>query len=63
MIEEFLNVTDEVRALIMRRKDGGALRKEAISQGMQTFREHGIKKALKGITSVQEVLSNTQMDT
>ena len=48
MIEEFLNVTDEVRALIMRRKDGGALRKEAISQGMQTFREHGIKKIPKG---------------
>ena len=63
MIEEFLNVTDEIRALIMSRKDGGAIRKEAISQGMQTFREHGINKALKGITSVQEVLSNTQMDT
>lgn len=62
LIEEFLDVTDEIRALIMRREDGGTLRKKAIEQGMQTFREHGIKKAIQGITSIQEVLSNTQVD-
>jgi general secretion pathway protein E len=62
LIEEFLDVTDEIRTLIMKREDGGTLRKMAIKQGMQTFREHGIKKAMAGITSIQEVLSNTQVD-
>lgn len=63
LIEEFLDVTDEIRTLIMRREDGGTIRKKAIEQGMQTFRVHGIKKAMQGITSIPEVLSNTQVDT
>jgi general secretion pathway protein E len=62
LIEEFLDVTDEIRTLIMRREDGGTIRKMAIEQGMQTFRVHGIKKTMLGITSIQEVLSNTQVD-
>lgn len=62
LIEEFLEVTDEVRTLIMRREDGGTIRKKAVEQGMQTFRLHGISKAMQGITSVHEVLTNTQVD-
>lgn len=62
LIEEFLDVTDEIRSLIMQREDGGTLRKMAIKQGMQTFREHGVIKAMEGLTSIQEVLSNTQVD-
>ncbi len=62
LIEEFLDVTDEIRSLIMKREDGGTLRKMAIKQGMQTFREHGIKKAMLGTTSIQEILANTQVD-
>lgn len=62
LIEEFLDVTDDIKALIMRREDGGTIRKKAVQEGMQTFRTHGIKKAMLGITSVQEVLSNTQVD-
>lgn len=62
LIEEFLEVTDEVRTLISRREDGGTIRKKAIEQGMQTFREHGIYKAKQGITSIEEVVANTQVD-
>lgn len=62
LIEEFLEVTDEIRTLIMRREDGGTIRKKAIEQGMQTFRLHGVHKATQGITSIHEVLSNTQVD-
>ena len=61
-IQELLLVTDEIRSMIMQRKDGGAIKKKAIELGMVTFRDHGIDKVLKGITTVEEVLSSTQVD-
>lgn len=61
-IQELLIVTDEIRSMIMQRKDGGAIKKKAIEMGMQTFRDHGVEKVLRGITTVEEVLSNTQVD-
>ncbi|MBX7231042.1 MAG: type II secretion system ATPase GspE [Bdellovibrionales bacterium] len=62
VIQELLLVNDEIRSLIMQRKDGNTIKKEALRQGMSTLREHGIQKMLTGITSVEEVLANTQMD-
>lgn len=61
-IQELLLVTDEIRSMIMQRKDGGAIKKKAIELGMVTFRDHGIEKVLKGVTTVEEVLSSTQVD-
>lgn len=62
LIQEFLLVNDEIRSLIMTREDGGTIRKQAIKNGMLTFRDHGISKAMEGITSIEEVLANTQVD-
>ncbi len=62
IIQELLIVTEEVKSLIMQRKDSGTLKKQAITDGMITFREHGIEKVLDGITSIEEVLTNTQVD-
>lgn len=62
LIQELLVVTDEVRSLVMQRKDGGAIRKLAQEQGMTTFRDHGVQKVLSGVTSIEEVLTNTQVD-
>ena len=62
VIQELLIVNEDIRSFIMQRKDSGAIRKAAVQNGMVTFREHGIQKALKGITSIEEVLSNTQVD-
>lgn len=61
-IAELLVVDDEIRPLIMQRKDGNTIRKVAISKGMRTFRDHGIQKILSGITSIEELVSNTQLD-
>jgi len=62
VIQELLIVNDALRTLIMQRKDGGTIRKMAIEHGMITFRQHGASKVLKGITTIEEVLTNTQMD-
>ncbi|MDX9731785.1 MAG: type II secretion system ATPase GspE [Bdellovibrionales bacterium] len=61
-IQELLLVTDDIRSMIMQRRDGGAIKKKALELGMKTFRDHGIEKVLKGITTIEEVLSNTQID-
>lgn len=61
-IQELLMVTENIRSMIMQRKDGNTIKKQAIADGMVTFRDHGIQKVLKGITSIEEVLTNTQLD-
>ena len=62
IIQELLIVTEDIRTLIMQRKDGGTIKKLAVQEGMRTFRDHGVEKILKGITTIEEVLSNTQVD-
>ena len=62
LIQELLIVSEEIRTLVMQRKDSGAIKKMAVEQGMKTFRDHGIEKVLNGITTIEEVLSNTQTD-
>ncbi len=62
LIQELLVVTEEVRTLVMQRQDSGLIKKKAIEQGMKTFRDHGIQKVIQGITTIEELLSNTQED-
>ena len=62
IIAEILLVDDDIRSLIMQRKDGNSIRKLAVSKGMKTFRDHGIQKVLAGSTSIEELISNTQID-
>ncbi len=61
-IAELLVVNDEIRSLIMQRKDGSSIRRVAVANGMKTFRDHGIQKVLAGITTIEELVSNTQLD-
>ncbi len=61
-IQEILVVTEDIRSLIMQRKDSGTIKKQAIANGMIPFRDHGVQKVLSGITTIEELLSNTQLD-
>ena len=62
LIQEFLPVTEEIRTQIMQRKDSNSIKRTAVEQGMITFRDHGIQKVLSGITTIEEVMSNSQVD-
>lgn len=62
VIQELMLINDDIRSLIMQRKDGATIKREAIKNGMITFRDHGIQKVLAGITTIEEVLTSTQMD-
>jgi general secretion pathway protein E len=55
MILELLALSDAVRQLVLRRAEAGEIRRAAIAEGMMTMHQHGIRKALAGITTVEEV--------
>jgi len=61
-IAELMVINDEIRSLVMQRKDGSTIRRAAVASGMKTFRDHGITKVLSGITTIEELVSNTQLD-
>ncbi len=61
-ISELMVVTDDIRSLIMQRRDGNQIKKQAVANGMKTFRDHGVQKVLAGITTIEELTSNTQLD-
>jgi general secretion pathway protein E len=62
VIAEILPVTDDIRSLVMQRKDGNTIKRQAVANGMKTFRDHGIQKVLAGITTIEELVTNTQID-
>ncbi|MDE0151203.1 MAG: type II secretion system ATPase GspE [Bdellovibrionales bacterium] len=61
-IQELLIVTDPIRKHIIQSSDGQTIKKEALQQKMVPFRDHGIQKIIEGVTTVEEVLTNTQID-
>ena len=62
LIQEYLPVTDDIRSLIMQKRDGNTIKKQAVANGMLTFRDHGVQKVMAGITTIEELLSNSQLD-
>jgi len=61
-IVEMLVMSDGLRALIMRHSTAGELRAEAVREGMETMYEDGLRKALAGQTTIEEVLRVTRED-
>ncbi len=59
---ELLEITPEIRSMILERKDAQGIRASAIGQGFKTLRDDGIKKVLSGITTLEEVLRVTQKE-
>ncbi len=62
LIQELLLINDEIRSLIMQRSDSAQIKKVAIRCGMVPFRDHGIEKILNVVTTIEEVVTNTQTD-
>ena len=59
-VVEILEVNDEIRRLILQHAEAGELRRAAIASGMQSMYEDGMRKALAGVTTVEEVLRVTR---
>ena len=56
---EVLEVTDELREMILVGASALELRKKAIEQGMSTLRRSGLLKVAEGVTTLKEVIRET----
>jgi type IV pilus assembly protein PilB len=52
---EVMLVTEEIRALIVRRASSTDVEEVAVAQGMRTLREDGLQKVRRGLTSLAEL--------
>ena len=55
-IHEVLVMDDDIRRLVLKREDAGVLQNQARRAGMRTMYEDGLMKALRGVTTLEEVL-------
>jgi type IV pilus assembly protein PilB len=56
---EVMEVTDDMRELILIGASALELRKKAIDDGMITLRESGLHKIRNGVTTIEEVVRET----
>lgn len=61
-VYELLITSDRIREMVMRGESATAIRREARLSGMTTMREDAWRKALMGITTVEEVNKRTRID-
>ncbi|HET9533471.1 MAG TPA: ATPase, T2SS/T4P/T4SS family, partial [Blastocatellia bacterium] len=56
---EVMEITDDLRELILVGASGLELRRKAIEEGMLTLRQSGLEKIRQGMTTVEEVVRET----
>src|SRR5581483_9895795 len=56
-IFEMLKMTSSMRSMTFNRAPAQDLRRKAREEGMKTLLQDGVDKALKGVTTLEEVLS------
>ncbi|MBI2034138.1 MAG: Flp pilus assembly complex ATPase component TadA [Candidatus Levybacteria bacterium] len=59
-IFEVLPVTDKITHMVMQRADSESIEKQAVLEGMITMKQDGYLKALRGVTTIEEVLRVAQ---
>jgi type IV pilus assembly protein PilB len=61
-IFEVLEVSAEIKKLIVSQNDSNLILKKAIEEGMNTMLDDGLMKVVKGMTTVEEVLRVTKIE-
>lgn len=59
---EVLEITTSIRTLIAEKKDSDVILKQALAEGMTTMLDDGLQKVAKGITSIEEVMRVTKVE-
>ncbi len=62
-IYEFLPAWEEIKQLILTQADSGQVKRRAVDRGMRTLAEDGFRKVLRGVTTLDEVLRVTRIET
>jgi general secretion pathway protein E len=61
-ISEVLILSSDVKEMILQRKGESRIKEAGRKEGMQTMREDGLQKVLRGFTTLEEVLRVTSPD-
>lgn len=59
-IHEIMTINDEIHGLILDSASARDIRQAAVKSGMRTMRVDGLQKAIKGVTTLKEVLRLTR---
>jgi len=59
-ISELLVIDDDIKGLIVKRSSAHIIKETAVEKGVKTLREDGLRKAMAGETTVEEVCRVTQ---
>lgn len=59
-IHEIMTINDEIHGLILDSASARDIRQAAVKSGMRTMRVDGLQKAIKGVTTIKEVLRLTR---
>ena len=62
-IFEVLEVTPAIKELITKKEDADTILAQAVKDGMATMLDDGLQKVIKGITTIEEVLRVTKIET
>ncbi|KKS98186.1 MAG: general secretory pathway protein E, type IV pilus assembly protein PilB [Candidatus Gottesmanbacteria bacterium GW2011_GWA2_43_14] len=62
-IFEILEISSEIRKLITTRCDADIINRQAVKEGMKTMLADGLNKVARGITTIEEVLRVTKVET
>jgi type IV pilus assembly protein PilB len=54
-IHELLDMSDNIRELIIERRPGSEIRRAAQAEGLRSLRQSAIKKVLEGVTTLREI--------
>lgn len=60
---EVLEVSKEIKRLIVEKADSDAIATQAVKDGMTTMLDDGLQKIIKGLTTIEEVLRVTKIET
>ncbi|MGJ8671568.1 GspE/PulE family protein [Rubritalea sp.] len=58
-IYEICRISDPIQNMIAKGADENQILKQAVSEGFESIRDYGWRKVMKGVTSIEEVLSCT----
>ncbi len=58
---EVMEVNEELRSVISKSPESNIIKQQALESGMKTLVKDGIEKALKGITTLEEVIQATKV--
>jgi type IV pilus assembly protein PilB len=54
-ITEFLDLSDQIREMILDRRPSSEIRKAAIAEGLTSLRQAGVEKVVRGETTLREI--------